>query len=232
MPIDFAEYGKDHAAEVLAEIVAAAEQPAADINDVYAHVDAMWQAADARGDEEAKAIISAAWEQMQSISNWNQHAVTIAAAARTVAETLKEQRDMAVEQFNGLERAVWTKDDEHPDVARLLEEAREEWESDLVNSGAYISQDPAMDTLELAEIPITHEMAEDLHLFLAGVLWQGDEIEEITYRELCDEFAHFASRFCDKLRRAMDYRDGLREEQRAQARREFMMALVGSREDE
>lgn len=232
MPIDLREYGKDYADAVLAEIVAASSQPAATLDDVYGHVEHLWNEASARNDQQALEVIAGAWEKIRAISEHHDHSVSLAAAARAVAETLKEQRDVAVEQFEDLEAAVSYLDTTNPLVEQMVERVEENFVEGIQESGAYISTDPAEDTVELAELPITYDDASDLHMFMSGMLWQNQDIDEIYYRELAEEFAHFAGRFCEKLRRAMASTEDARQQQRAQARREFMMALSGGMADD
>ena len=85
----------------------------------------LWQAAEARADEPAKAAIVVAWERAQNLANATAEAARVATTAGTLAAEAVQQRNAMYDALHELENAVSDADADHPLVADLIEHIEE-----------------------------------------------------------------------------------------------------------
>lgn len=106
---------------ILAQLNTALTLTAEDLTVMQEQFGVLWQDAEARADETAKAAIVTAWDRAQSLSNATAEAARVATTAGTLAAEAVQQRDAIFGQLQELETAVSDADISNSLVADLVD---------------------------------------------------------------------------------------------------------------
>lgn len=117
---------------VRADIVAITGDPALTTDQIGERLGQIYNHAEQSNDAQSMALVQTAWDQVQSLNVTAHAAIDTAVAARELAETVKTQRDQALEELEevaeelgDLSNAVRNMDYAHPEVGYLIEAAEE-----------------------------------------------------------------------------------------------------------
>ena len=177
------EQGGNVSTDVLQEIVAVAGDPSLTLDDLGQRMNLLYQLAEQREDKESVALVTTVWDGVVKLSEQAGHAINIATAAREIAKTLQEQRDVAIRAHEELVEAINDHDIGNPLINDLMDDMREVVQEDMWDDGIYISYSPAYDILE-AEIPVSYTVADAFHDILTGGRY--DDVSEEIKQEIAD----------------------------------------------
>lgn len=169
--------------DVLQEIVAVAGDPSLTLDDLGQRMNLLYQLAEEKKDAESVALVTTVWDGVVKLSEQAGHAINIATAAREIAQTLKDQRDVAILAHEELIEAVNDIDMEDPLVAGLVEAVEDGYGENLMNSGCYITACPACDITEEAGFPVSHAVADAFHSIITGG-YNDYDISDETMQEI------------------------------------------------
>lgn len=105
----------------------------------------LWQDAEARADENAKAAIVTAWERAQNLANTSAEAARAATTAGTLATEAIQQRDAMFDQLQELETAVSDADTSNSLVADLVEYVEERTAESMSDQDMTFAYDEGFD---------------------------------------------------------------------------------------
>ena len=186
----------DYAAEQLDEIVAALDTcPVIPLDAAQDFMEQLFQIAEDRADERSRKLVVNSWAATLAIGDQADKAMSLAAAARDIAETMMEQRDMALEQHEDLKVAVDECDDANPHVRALLE-LSEEMVMEQVAAEGYFTWYVPGDIIGDGRIPVRDDVAEMFYEMITG-RYEGEVPKDIR-KEIGEFMADIVRRVNDE----------------------------------
>jgi hypothetical protein len=118
-----------HELALLTQRIAAQQDPAAILAEGERYLGALYHEAQTSGDDNAMALVTTAWGNMQALATHAAHMSEIADGVLAVANAVAAERDKVLSEHVGLVEAVSSIDREHPLVDDLVEAVAEDVES-------------------------------------------------------------------------------------------------------
>lgn len=138
----------------------------------------MHQRAEADEDAQRMEVIRATWEQVSTVYQQRDQAISIADAVREVAVAMQEQRDQALEQHRALYEAVTQMKTEHPAINELVEVIGDSMIEGFFDAGVFLSACLGCEITEEGGIPVVHDVAAGFHDILVGEREVSPEIKQ------------------------------------------------------
>ena len=119
---------------VVGELLTISTAPNASLEMAEETLLAIFEQAKNREDEQTATLVEHTWEHVKALANATEGAISLAAAAKKVAQELASQRDIAIDQYKKLETSFVNQDVSHPIVAEFWQEAYNDATEDLTAS--------------------------------------------------------------------------------------------------
>lgn len=182
----------DFAAEQLETITAALDIcPIIPLDAAQDIMEQLFQIAEERGDERGRKLVVNSWAATLAIGDQNERAMSLAEAARDIAQTMMDQRDMALEQHEELKTALEEYDATNPAVRDLIE-LSEEMVMEQVEAEGYFTWCPGADITGDGRIPVSRDVAEMFYARITGRYKSG--VPKDIRKEIADFMADIVRR--------------------------------------
>lgn len=107
----------------------------------------LWEQAELQGDEQAKQMVSAAWQRAQQLHGQVTHMDAGLAGAGATISTLDEQRRAALDELKSIVDAIEAGDETHPELEDFAQEIRQDEYEYAVEQAEYYADDMARENL-------------------------------------------------------------------------------------
>lgn len=154
------------------------------------HLEVLYQLAEHDNNELVKAQVQNVWENTLELKTTTNTAIDTAIAAKTLAETVQQQRNQVIEELSVLQKAIDTMDMDHTKVNYLMsvveEECWEEW-LDEADSAMYNEVWATLNTLGIEAIRFRDDKLVDVARLLIDAI-TGKVIGKSQSEELFKRF--------------------------------------------
>lgn len=184
---------------VVGELLTISNAPNASLESAEETLLAIFEQAKKREDEQTATLVEDTWEHVKALANATEGAISLAAAAKKVAQELASQRDIAIDQYKKLETSFVNQDVSHPIVAEFWQEAYNDATEDLT-----ASWDDASDFEMRVE---WMEIDSDIVKAFWGLLEGQDDYGDLLLEDEIDELKSFIVTWTRKVMLRVDEPD-------------------------